>query len=129
MLDEVEELSVQLTVHEKSTEELQKSIEVLKFNINKWENELATLKARAKVANATKLVNKQMAKIDANSTISMLERMKTKVEEDEALAQAYGDLAKNDKSADDKINQFIKEDYLQSELDTLKNKLANEEKI
>ncbi|WP_313581610.1 PspA/IM30 family protein [Chishuiella sp.] len=129
LLDEVEELSVQLTVHEKSTEELQKSIEVLKFNINKWENELATLKARAKVANATKLVNKQMAKIDANSTISMLERMKTKVEEDEALAQAYGDLAKNDKSADDKINQFIKEDYLQSELDTLKNKLANEEKI
>ena len=97
----------------------------LKFNINKWENELTTLKARVKVADATKQVNKQMAKIDANSTISMLERMKAKVEEDEALAQAYGSLTKDSKTADDEINDTLKGDLIQNELEALKLKIQS----
>jgi len=125
LLEEVEELKHQVVVHEKSAEEMHKNIEVLKFNINKWENELATLKARVRVANATKLVNKQMAKIDSNSTISMLERMKEKVEDDEALAQAYGSLADKSKSVDDQINETLNQDQIQSELDALKAKIQS----
>lgn len=125
LLKEVEELKHQVVVHEKSAEEMHKNIEVLKFNINKWENELATLKARVRVANATKLVNKQMAKIDSNSTISMLERMKEKVEDDEALAQAYGSLADKSKSVDDQINETLNQDQIQSELDALKAKIQS----
>lgn len=125
LLEEVEELKHQVVVHEKSAEEMHKNIEVLKFNINKWENELATLKARVRVANATKLVNKQMAKIDSNSTISMLERMKEKVEDDEALAQAYGSLADKSKSIDDQINETLNQDQIQSELDALKAKIQS----
>lgn len=125
LLEEVEELKHQVVVHEKSAEEMHKNIEVLKFNINKWENELATLKARVRVANATKLVNKQMAKIDSNSTISMLERMKEKVEDDEALAQAYGSLADKSKLVDDQINETLNQDQIQSELDALKAKIQS----
>ena len=123
LLEEISELEYQAEVHEKSAEEIHKNTEVLKFNINKWENELTTLKARVRVANATKLVNKQMAKIDSNSTISMLERMKHKVEEDEALAEAYGSLAKNTKSVDDEINETLKGDLIENELEALKLKI------
>lgn len=125
LLEEIVELENQVIIHEKSANEMQKNVEVLKFNINKWENELTTLKARVKVADATKQVNKQMAKIDANSTISMLERMKAKVEEDEALAQAYGSLTDNLKTADDEINETIKGDLIQHELEALKLKIQS----
>ena len=124
--EEIIELEQQVIIHEKSANEVHKNVEVLKFNINKWENELATLKARVKVANATKLVNKQMAKIDSNSTISMLERMKEKVEDDEALAQAYGDLANNSKSISDEIDETLKGDLIESELEILKARIKNE---
>jgi len=127
LLEEITELEYQVTVHEKSAEEVQKNTEVLKFNINKWENELTTLKARVRVANATKMVNKQMAKIDSNSTVSMLERMKNKVEEDEALAQAYGSMANNTKTIDDEINETLKGDLIENELEALKQKIKNKE--
>ena len=125
LLEEITELENQVIIHEKSANEVHKNVEVLKFNINKWENELTTLKARVKVADATKQVNKQMAKIDANSTISMLERMKAKVEEDEALAQAYGSLTKDSKTADDEINDTLKGDLIQNELEALKLKIQS----
>ena len=125
LLLEVEELKKQALAHQNSADELYKNIEVLKFNISKWEAELNTLKARVKVSDATKLVNKQMAKIDSNSTISMLERMKEKVEEDEALSKAYGDIALTNKNVVDEINEAIGADDVLSELEQLKNKLKN----
>ena len=58
-----------------NVEQLQKNIQNIKSNISKWENELKTLKARVKVSNATKNLNKQMAELESTGTVSMLERM------------------------------------------------------
>jgi len=126
LLIEVRALEEQQTTHESAAADIQKNIDVLKFNITKWENELKTLKSRIKVSRATKEVNKQMAQIDSNSTISMLERMKEKVEEEEALAQAYGDIAKRGSSTDDEINKAIGDENnkVGQELDELKRKLG-----
>ncbi|SEA67087.1 PspA/IM30 family protein [Bizionia paragorgiae] len=88
-----------------SVEQIQKSIQTIKANIGNWENELKTLKARVKVSNATKNLNKQMAELDSTGTVSMLERMKEKVAQEEALAEAYGDIAKASKSIDDEIDK------------------------
>lgn len=126
---EVKTLEEQQAVHEKSAAELQKNVDTLKFNINKWENELKTLKARVRVSKATKEVNKQMARIDSNSTISMLERMKEKVEEEEALAEAYGNIASQGTSLDDEINKAIGSDSkekVDQELEEIKKKLGIE---
>ena len=112
LLQEASELEQQAVVHNQSAQEVHKNVEVLKFNISKWENELKLLKARVKVSDATKLVNKQLAKIDANSTISMLERMKEKVEENEALAMAY--------AVSDEIDKAIGTHNLDEELELLK---------
>lgn len=125
LLIEIKALGEQLLTHEKAADDLQKNVDVLRFNITKWENELKTLKSRIKVSRATKEVNKQMAQIDSNSTISMLERMKEKVEEEEALAEAYGDMAKQSKSVDDEINKAIGEpDHVSQELDEIKKRLG-----
>lgn len=88
-----------------SVAKLEKNVQEIKQNISKWENELKTLKARVKVSKATKNLNKQMAEIDSSSTVSMLERMKEKVQQEEALAEAYGDIANASKSIDEEINK------------------------
>ncbi len=90
-----------------SVAQLETNVQEIKQNISKWENELKTLKARVKVSAATKNVNKQMAEIDSSSTVSMLERMREKVNQEEALAEAYGDIANASKSIDDEIDNAI----------------------
>ncbi|MDL2214896.1 PspA/IM30 family protein [Dysgonomonas sp. OttesenSCG-928-M03] len=107
LMEEVTILEQQQATHEKSIDGIQKNIDILRFNITKWENELKTLKSRIRVSRATKEVNKQMARIDSNSTVSMLERMKEKVEEEEALAQAYSDIAKKNPTVDEYIDEIM----------------------
>ena len=87
--------------------QLQDKINQMKSAISTYENELITLRARAKTAASTKKINQQLAQVDSSSTIAMLERMKQKVEEDEALAQAYGEVADVDTSVDADINRAL----------------------
>jgi phage shock protein A len=91
----------------KSVSQLEGSVNTLKTKISKWDNELKTLKARVKVSNATKNLNKQMAGIDSSSTVNMLEKMKEKVLQEEALADAYGDMANESKSIDEEIDSVL----------------------
>ncbi len=86
---------------------LDSKVKKLRSDISAFENELRTLKARVKVSEATAKVNKQMAQIDSSSTVSMLERMKDKVEQQEALAEAYGEVAGESKSLDDEIDNAL----------------------
>ena len=76
------------------------TIKTLKNQIDKWKNEAKMLKARAKVSEATANVNKQLAGIDSSDTIAMLEKMKEKVNEQEALADSYLEIAAASGSAD-----------------------------
>lgn len=92
---------------EMNLDQLDGNIKKLRSNITKYENELKTLKARAKVSEATSKLNKQMANIDSNGTIAMLEKMKEKVAAQEALADAYGELADSNKSIDDEIDAAL----------------------
>ncbi len=76
------------------------TIKTLKNQMDKWRNEAKMLKARAKVSEATANVNKQLAGIDSTDTIAMLEKMKEKVNEQEALADSYLEIAAASGSAD-----------------------------
>lgn len=79
----------------------------LKSKIEGYESELGTLKARVKVAKSTKDFNQKLAGLDANNTLRMLEKMKDKINQEEALAQSYADIADNNKSIDDQINKAL----------------------
>ncbi len=97
----------ELQTHETQVQRMETNINTLKGKVSEYENELRTLKARTKVASATKKINKQLSQIDSGGTIAMLERMKNKVEEDEALAASYGEIAQESKTVDDEVNNLL----------------------
>lgn len=111
---------------ESSVHQIETNVAEIRKSINKWQNELKTLKARVKVSNATQKLNKQMADIDAFSTVSMLERMKDKVIQEEALAEAYGESPNANYSLDADIDKAIDftQDKANNELLKLKEKLG-----
>lgn len=87
--------------------QLQGRVEELRRDIGKYDNELITLRARAKTATSVKKINQHLAGADSSSTIAMLERMKEKVAEEEALAAAYGQLSEQPESLEDEINKAL----------------------
>lgn len=113
-LQKKSETEAQLAGAKKDKEQFDKSvsqIEVktrqLRTTISTYENELKTLKARDKVNKATVNLNKQLAQVDSSGTVSMLERMKEKVAQEEALAESYGEIANASKSVDDEIDAAL----------------------
>ena len=106
--DDAIRLAQEAERHEQMAGQLQANINKIKSGVNTYENDLVTLKARAKTAAATKKINQQIANVDSSGTMAMLEKMKSKVEEDEALALAYGEMADLDKSVDDEIDVALK---------------------
>ncbi len=112
-------LANEATHHETMANNLQSNINNLKTTVSTHENDLITLKARARTASSTKKINKQISKIDSSGTIAMLEKMKAKVEEDESLAIAYGDIANADKSIDSEIDAALSSGSIQSSSSSL----------
>ncbi len=109
---------------ENQVQSLHNNVEKIKTNIKQWENELRTLKARVKVSSATKVINKQMTGMDSTSVISMLERMKDKVVQDEALAEAYGELANQNVDHEAKLNKAVEDISVDDELEKLKKSIG-----
>lgn len=124
--EHVSRCTIEVEKFSKSVSQLETNVNSLRSNISKWENELKTLKARVKVSNATKNLNKQMASIDSSSTVSMLEKMKQKVTEEEALAEAYGDIANESKSIDEELDRALdnKKASAENDLEALKRKMG-----
>jgi len=100
-------LSQEAERHEQMAGNLQANVNKIKSTITTYENDLVTLKARARTAASSRKINEQLSKVDSSGTIAMLEKMKAKVEEDESLALAYGDIASADKSVDDEITAAL----------------------
>ncbi|WP_139957115.1 PspA/IM30 family protein [Flavicella sediminum] len=124
--EHVNRCSIEIDKFSKSVSQLETNVNSLKNNISKWENELKTLKARVKVSTATKNLNKQMAAIDSSSTVNMLEKMKEKVTQEEALAEAYGDIANDSKSIDEELDKALdgKSTNADNDLEALKKQMG-----
>lgn len=93
--------------HDQMVAKMQANVQTLKDTVRQQENQLTTLKARYKTAQATAKLNKQISQIDSSGTMAMLEKMKEKVDESEALAQAYGDVSMIDQSVDSEIDKAL----------------------
>jgi phage shock protein A len=99
--------NVDATKIDQNLMQLDGNIKKLKSNIAQFENELRTYKARAQVSDATVKINKQMSGIDSTGTVAMLEKLKTKVDTQESLAEAYQDMGTQSRSLDDEINSAL----------------------
>ena len=123
-LKEVEKLTNDVKNYDASLEQMSKKVLELKNKIKDSENEYNSLKARATVARTTKKVNQQLSSVSSDSTMSMIEDMKTKINAEENLAQAYGEVAGVETSIDDEINKAIGMDIdIQKSLAEMKQKL------
>lgn len=89
------------------SDQLQAKVQTLKQTVGKYENELVTLKARARTASSMRKINQQLSNVDSSGTISMLEKMKNKVEEEESLAEAYGDIQDVNLGVDAEIDKAL----------------------
>lgn len=126
---QVQALDKVVATNDQAVANMEQNVNKLRQQISTWETELKTLKARAKVSEAATKLNKQLANVDSSGTINMLERMKEKVEEQEALAESYSDIADGNKSVDQEIDQALLGDGGQemgasSELLALKAKMG-----
>ncbi len=111
-------LAADYQAQEKMANTLQAKVEKLKTTITRYENELITLRARAKTASSMKKINQQLANVDSSSTLAMLEKMKAKVDEEESLAQAYGEVGQIG-DVDDEITRALEGGETSSASDSL----------
>lgn len=110
-----------------NADQLVENINKLKSKIQGYESELLTLKARSKTADATAKINKQMAGIDSNNTIGMIECMRDKIEEVETLSITYAEIGNLSQSLENEISETLdkgNETDKNADLLTLKKQLA-----
>ena len=100
-------LSGDQQAQQQMADQLQTKVEELKRQIGKFENEVITLRARARTASSMRKINQQLAGADASGTVAMLEKMKNKVQEEESLAQAYGELSDVGGTVDEDIDKAL----------------------
>ncbi len=106
-LQQAATLSVDQQAQQQMADQLQTKVEELKRQIGKFENEVITLRARARTASSMRKINQQLAGADASGTVAMLEKMKNKVQEEESLAQAYGELSDVGGTIDEDIDKAL----------------------
>ena len=92
---------------QRMADQLQTKVEELKRQISRYENEVITLRARARTASSMRKINQQLAGADASGTVAMLEKMKNKVQEEESLAEAYGQLSDVGGTIDEDIDKAL----------------------
>ena len=88
-------------------DQLQAKVQTLKETTSRYETELVTLRARAKTATSMRKINQQMSNVDSSGTIALLEKMKDKVVEEEALAEAYGEMTDASVTLDEEIDRTL----------------------
>ena len=107
-LERCSTMETQHTTQQRAAEQLQAKVNKLHQTVRKYENELLTLKARARTAQSMRKINQQLAGVDSNSTIAMLEKMKTRVVEEESLAEAYGEVGASVSTVEQEIDDTLR---------------------
>lgn len=92
-------------------EKMESKIANLKEQIQNWESEVQTLKARHRVAVTSRKISKQMVSMSDNNAQVLLENMKEKVQKEESMAQAYEEMTTIETDIDKEINAAIGSTY------------------
>lgn len=96
-----------LRAYENMIRKLELDVQKIRTQINTWEGELKTLKVRSRLSETSRRLNERMSSLSSNSMSNMLEDMKMKVEEQEALAQSYEDVATFDSDVDKEVDKLL----------------------
>jgi phage shock protein A len=96
-----------LHAYENMIRKLEIDIQKIRTQINTWEGELKTLKVRSRLSETSRRLNERMSSISNSSMSNMLEDMKIKVEEQEALAQSYEEVGNLTDRIDDEVEKVL----------------------
>lgn len=115
-----------LSNYEAMVRKLEENAVQLRNQIDSWEQELRALKARAKVSEATRKLNEQLSGLDINGTVTLMNRLKENVEQQEALVDSYNVVIGNQNSLDAEIDKILGGSFspqVNDKLSELKNNL------
>lgn len=110
--------------YDKMVDSMDGKIKRLKSELAKWKNELKSLEARYKAAKAGEKINKAMAGVDSSETLRNLEKTRERVNQAEALSDAYGEMADASKSVDQEIEDALEGSNQSDALLEMKRKLG-----
>ena len=126
-IENIKKYTLDIKNFEAMSEKMESKIASLKEQIVNWENEVKTLKARHKVAVTSRKMTQQMISMSGNNAQALLENMKDKVNKEEAMAQAYDEMALIETDIDKEINEAVGVNYsneVQNSLLELKKQIA-----
>ena len=110
-IENIKKYTLDVKNFEAMSEKMESKIASLKEQITNWENEVKTLKARHKVAITSRKMSQQMVSMSGNNAQALLENMKDKVNKEEAMAQAYDEIALIETDIDKEINEAVGTNY------------------
>jgi phage shock protein A len=99
--------TVQADSSDQSLKGVDDKIKDLRNLIAETEEHLTELTARAKTAEASKAINKELTSIGVDNTKALIQRMEAKVSKDENLAQAYGSLEDGNADTETEIKKIL----------------------
>ena len=126
-IEEIKKQTLSVRNYDSMSEKLETKISGLKEQIENWEGQVKTLKARHKVAVTTKKINQKMLSKSDNTAQALLENLKETVNKEEALATAYDEMNSIETDIDKEINEAIGSQYsndVQQSLLELKKQIA-----
>lgn len=110
-IENIKKYTLDIKNYNAMSEKMEGKIANLKEQIQNWESELNTLKARHKVAVTSKKINQQMVSMSGNNAQALLENMKDKVNKEESMAKAYEEMTTIETDIDKEINAAIGSSY------------------
>lgn len=96
-----------LQTYEQTVKRLEQQTMQIKMQIDQWEGEIKTLKARAQVSQATRSLQERLARTDTQGTLALLDNLKEKVAEQESIAEAFNELSEGRTSLDAEIDRIL----------------------
>lgn len=110
-VENIKKYTLDIKNYNAMSEKMEGKIANLKEQIQNWESEINTLKARHKVAVTSKKINQQMVSMSGNNAQALLENMKDKVNKEESMAKAYEEMTTIETDIDKEINAAIGSSY------------------
>lgn len=110
-IENIKKYTLDIKNYNAMSEKMEGKIANLEEQIQNWESELNTLKARHKVAVTSKKINQQMVSMSGNNAQALLENMKEKVNKEESMAKAYEEMTTIETDIDKEINAAIGSTY------------------
>ncbi|MCS6967032.1 MAG: PspA/IM30 family protein [Cytophagales bacterium] len=109
VLQQVQSAESALQHYQQTFKQLEEQTMQLKTQIDQWQGELKTLKAKQQISQTTISLHQPLFKPDSHQSLALLESLKEKVAHQQALAEAYRQIAQGKTTVEDRVDRILSE--------------------